>query len=53
MLMPGENAGKADGPILMYLKTLQDFDRKFPGFAHDTHGVEAIDGSYYVYCLKE
>ncbi|MDU9377088.1 Biodegradative arginine decarboxylase [Methanocorpusculaceae archaeon Sp1] len=53
MLMPGENAGKADGPILMYLKTLQDFDRKFPGFAHDTHGVEAIDGTYYIYCLKE
>ncbi|HJJ96287.1 MAG TPA: hypothetical protein O0X38_01390 [Methanocorpusculum sp.] len=53
MLMPGENAGKADGPILMYLKTLQEFDRKFPGFAHDTHGVEAIDGTYYVYCLKE
>ena len=53
MLMPGENAGKADGPILMYLKTLQEFDRRFPGFAHDTHGVEAIDGTYYVYCLKE
>ena len=53
MLMPGECAGKADGPILMYLKTLQGFDRMFPGFAHDTHGVEAIDGTYYVYCLKE
>lgn len=53
MLMPGENAGAADGPILMYLKTLQEFDRKFPGFTHDTHGVEVINGTYYVYCIKE
>jgi arginine/lysine/ornithine decarboxylase len=53
MLMPGENAGKAKDPILSYLRVLQEFDRRFPGFGHDTHGVEVIDGVYHIYCLKE
>ena len=52
LLMPGENAGPADGPVLGYLKSLQAFDRKFPGFGHDIHGVEVKDGTYYVLCLK-
>ena len=52
LLMPGENAGPADGPVLGYLKSLQAFDRKVPGFGHDTHGVEVKDGTYYVLCLK-
>lgn len=52
LLMPGENAGPSDGPVLGYLKSLQAFDRKFPGFGHDTHGVEVKDGTYYVLCLK-
>lgn len=49
--MPGENAGPADGPVLGYLKALEAYDRRFPGFAHDTHGVEVEDGTYRVYCL--
>lgn len=53
LLMPGENAGAADGPILGYLKALQAFDRDFPGFGHDTHGVEIRDGTYYVLCIKK
>lgn len=52
LLMPGENAGAADGPFIAYLKALQDFDKKFPGFGHDTHGVENINGEYHVYVLK-
>ena len=51
LLMPGENAGPADGPVLGYLKALEAYDRRFPGFAHDTHGVEVEDGTYRVYCL--
>ena len=50
LLMPGENAGPADGPILGYLKSLEAYDRRFPGFTHDTHGVEVEDGLYRVYC---
>lgn len=53
LLMPGENAGAAEGPLLNYLKALEVFDRQFPGFTHDTHGVEVRDGLYHVCCLKE
>ena len=52
LLMPGENAGPADGPLLGYLNALQEFDRLFPGFEHDNHGVEVIDGVYHLYCIK-
>jgi arginine/lysine/ornithine decarboxylase len=48
LLMPGENAGAADGPVLAYLKALEAFDCAFPGFAHDIHGVEVQDGTYRV-----
>ena len=44
VLAPGERTGRQDGPILQYLKSLQDFDRQFPGFEHDTHGVETCQG---------
>jgi arginine decarboxylase len=53
LLMPGENAGSGSGPVLGYLKALQVFDRHFPGFGHDIHGVENVDGTYLVYCIKE
>jgi arginine decarboxylase len=52
MLMPGESAGTSDGPYLSYLRALQSWDKRFPGFGHDTHGVENIGGTYYIYCLK-
>lgn len=52
LLMPGENAGADDGPVLGYLKSLQAFDRRFPGFGHDTHGVEVRNGSYHILCIK-
>ena len=41
LIMPGENAGPADGPALGYLKALEGFDRQFPAFEHDSHGVDA------------
>ena len=53
MLMPGEATGPADGPYLGYLKALAAWDARFPGFGHDTHGVENRDGVYYVQCLKK
>ncbi|MEP9317318.1 Orn/Lys/Arg decarboxylase N-terminal domain-containing protein [Pseudomonas sp. LABIM340] len=52
LLMPGENAGPADGPLLGYLKALEAFDQRFPGFTHDTHGVEVEDGLYRVACIQ-
>jgi arginine decarboxylase len=29
------------------------WDARFPGFGHDTHGVENRDGVYYVQCLRK
>jgi arginine/lysine/ornithine decarboxylase len=52
LLIPGENAGPADGVYLLYLRALQEWERRFPGFEHENHGVENIDGTYFVYCLK-
>jgi arginine/lysine/ornithine decarboxylase len=52
MLMPGETTGGDDGPYLSYLRALSQWDRRFPGFGHDTHGVENRDGTCYVQCLK-
>ncbi len=53
LLMPGENAGEATGPMLGYLKALERFDAEMPGFAHDTHGVEVVDGKYRILCITE
>ena len=52
MLMPGESAGAADGPYLSYLRALRDWDARFPGFGHDTHGIETKDGVQFLHCMK-
>ncbi|MEG3135874.1 Orn/Lys/Arg decarboxylase N-terminal domain-containing protein [Rouxiella sp. T17] len=52
LLMPGENTGEADGPLLAYLKALEKFDSAFPGFTHDTHGIENEGGAYHLLVLK-
>jgi arginine/lysine/ornithine decarboxylase len=53
MLMPGEVTGGNDGPYISYLRALWSWDRRFPGFGHDTHGVENREGTYYLQCLKK
>jgi len=53
LLMPGEQTGADDGPFIGYLRALQSFDRAFPEFAHDLHGVEHVDGDYVVLCVRE
>ncbi|AWF81907.1 arginine decarboxylase [Microbulbifer sp. A4B17] len=52
LLMPGENFGDSNSPALSYLKVLESFDRQFPGFVHDNHGVEVRDGHYHIYALR-
>jgi arginine decarboxylase len=50
--MPGESSGAADGPLLEYLSVLEAFDKRFPGFEHDIHGVERdTNGNYAIECL--
>ncbi len=53
LLMPGERFGQADEPQLAYLLALQAFDRRFPGFGHETHGVEVVAGEYRLLCIRE
>lgn len=52
LIMPGENAGELDGPALGYLKALEAYDRSFPGFGHDNHGVEVEKGTYLVSVIR-
>ena len=53
IVMPGENIGAADGPWLTYLRTLQEYGHRFPGFAKEVEGAEEHEGGYRIYCLKK
>ncbi|EFL19203.1 Orn/Lys/Arg decarboxylase N-terminal domain-containing protein [Streptomyces sp. C] len=54
VLMPGESTGTADGPLLRYLRALEAFDRAFPGFHSEAHGVTVDPGSgdYLIECVR-
>ncbi len=52
LLMPGESAGATGGAVLLYLQALEDWDRLFPGFEHETHGVDHVGGRYHVSCVR-
>ncbi|MFJ7148030.1 Orn/Lys/Arg decarboxylase N-terminal domain-containing protein [Streptomyces sp. NPDC100445] len=54
VLMPGESTGTSDGPLLRYLTALETFDRRFPGFRSETHGVTIDEdtGDYEIECLR-
>ncbi len=53
LLAPGERTGGQKEPLLQYLIAMQDFDKRFPGFEHDTHGIENINGEYMMNCIVE
>ncbi|HKE44074.1 MAG TPA: Orn/Lys/Arg decarboxylase N-terminal domain-containing protein [Steroidobacteraceae bacterium] len=52
IVMPGESIGAADGPWLTYLRILQDYGHKFPGFAKEVEGTEEKEDGYHIYCVK-
>ncbi|MFI0192583.1 Orn/Lys/Arg decarboxylase N-terminal domain-containing protein [Streptomyces sp. NPDC017082] len=54
VLMPGESTGAQDGSLLRYLTALETFDRRFPGFRSETHGVTIDEetGDYEIECLR-
>ena len=53
MLMSGENFGDADSPQIGYLRSMQNREQQFPGFAGVIEGAELIDGTYHVLCVKD
>ncbi|WP_344494429.1 hypothetical protein [Streptomyces enissocaesilis] len=53
--MPGEALGTPDGPALRYLSAREAFDRAFPGFPSEAHGV-TIDpntGDYLIESVRQ
>jgi arginine decarboxylase len=52
IVMPGENVGGPKDPWLSYLRVLQEYGHRFPGFAKEVEGTEEKDGVYHVYCVK-
>ncbi|MDT9685415.1 Orn/Lys/Arg decarboxylase N-terminal domain-containing protein [Streptomyces sp. TRM76323] len=54
VLMPGESVGAPDGPLLRYLRALEAFDRAFPGFHSEAHGVtmDPENGDYLIECVR-
>ncbi len=54
VLMPGESLGEPEGPLLRYLQALEAFDRAFPGFRSEAHGVTVDDenGDYLIECVR-
>ncbi|MGR5365194.1 arginine decarboxylase [Photobacterium damselae] len=53
MLMSGESFGDASSPQIGYLRSLEVWDKEFPGFEHETEGTEVEDGVYHVMCIKK
>ncbi|MDF5752470.1 Orn/Lys/Arg decarboxylase N-terminal domain-containing protein [Spongiactinospora sp. TRM90649] len=47
MLMPGESTGPAGGPLMAYLRALEEFDLSFPEMATDIHGVHRDSSGRY------
>ena len=56
LIMPGERFTTATRSIIDYLQFARTFDRSFPGFDSDVHGLQHQDGPdgrrYTVDCLK-
>jgi len=52
MLMSGENFGAKDSPQIEYLKSMQNREKQFPGFAGVIEGAEMVDGVYHVLCVR-
>jgi arginine decarboxylase len=53
MLMSGENFGDDDSPQIGYLRSMQQREEKFPGFAGVIEGAEMHDGQYHVLCVAK
>ena len=52
LIMPGERFTEQTRSIIDYLAFARAFDRSFPGFVADVHGLQREDGVYTVDCIK-
>jgi len=52
LIMPGERFTEQTRSIIDYLAFARTFDRSFPGFDADVHGLQREEGIYTVDCIK-
>ena len=52
LIMPGERFTAQTRSIIDYLAFARTFDRSFPGFDADVHGLQRENGVYAVDCIK-
>lgn len=52
LIMPGERFTAQTRSIIDYLAFARTFDRSFPGFDADVHGLQREEGVYTVDCIK-
>lgn len=52
LIMPGERFTSQTRSIIDYLAFARTFDRSFPGFDADVHGLQREEGLYTVDCIK-
>jgi arginine decarboxylase len=53
MLMSGENFGDDESPQIGYLRSMQQREERFPGFAGVIEGAEMHEGTYHVLCVNK
>jgi arginine decarboxylase len=53
LIMPGERFSESTRSVIDYLAFARAFDRGFPGFVADVHGLQHEHGPYTVDCIKE
>lgn len=53
ILLPGENIGQPDDPWLRYLRALEDWGTRFPGYEKIVEGAVTKEGKYHFWCVKE
>lgn len=52
LIMPGEKITKETRCIVEYFQLLEEFDREFPGFETDSHGIEVVDGKHCAHVIN-
>ena len=57
VIMPGERFIPESRSIIEYLRFTREFDRQFPGFENEIHGLRIEESSsgkrYMIDCVKE
>jgi arginine decarboxylase len=53
VVMPGENLGPQNGPLLGCVRTIQEWGDRYPSFAKEVEGAVHEGGKYRLWCVKK